>query len=176
MIVNSPDDPDPIVWELGETCRFEGLLEVPVTISPTPASWLTLILVEPSPPRGTMILSTVSAHTAGAGVGVGTALGVGAGVADGVGVACGVGVGTGRMSPISGIGSGVGSGFAVLSGVATGLGVGVGVAVSATGDGVGVGPEARSPTLRATFGTSSSNTALLIVTSPEPVTSIETVS
>ena len=124
--------------ELGETCRFEGLLEVPVTVSSTPALWLTLILVEPSLPRITAILSTVSVQTDGTGVGV--ACGVGVGVADGVGEACGVGVGSTGMSPISGVGSGVGSGFAVLSGVATGLGVGVGVAVSVTGVGVGVGP------------------------------------
>ena len=69
------------------------------------------------------------------------------------------------------------SGFNVGSTVGIGIGssgVGVGVATM-DGVGTGVAPEARSPTLRFTFGTESSNTLLSIVMSPEPVTSIETV-
>ena len=133
-----------------------------------------MILVDPSPPIITSVLSTESEQTVGTELGVGEAAGVGVGVADGVGEVLGVGVGRGMVSPRSGVGSGVGSGFAVLSGVGTETGVGVGVGI--TEPGVGVGVDARLATLRLTFGTLSSNTALLIVMSPEPVTSIETVS
>src|SRR6185503_8263797 len=107
------------------------------------------------------------------GVGVGVALGVGVAVGVGVGVDAGVGVGVPVTVPGSGVG--VGDGLVVTSGVAVASGVGVGVDVDGMGVGVGVAPDARSPILRFTSGTSSSKTALSIVTSPEPVTSTETV-
>jgi len=168
--------PAATVCEPGVIWRSDDLLEVPVMVRLVEALWLTLIVVVESLPKSTVSLSTVSEQTAGVGVGVGVAVGVGVGVEVGVGVgvavALGVGVVAGSDPLRSGVG--IGSGLTLMSGVTAEAGVGVAVAET-PGVGVGVAPEARSPTLRLTLGTESSKTLLSTVTSPEPVTSIETV-
>ena len=135
-----------------------------------------MIVALPSRDRITAIGSVLIVQTVGVGVGVGVAVGVGVGVAVGVGVGVGVdegvGVGTEITPPESGVGIGVG--LILISGVANGPGVGVAVAIT-TGVGVEVALEVRSETFRLTLGTESSKTLLSTVTSPEPVTSTETV-
>ena len=136
--------------------------------------WLTLIVPVPSRLRPNVEGVVVIVQTSGAGVGVGVACGVGFGLGVGVGVAVGVGVGLGE-GPLPGDGDGDGFGLTSTGSVPPVVsGVGAGVVVS--GVGTGVAPAVKSPTLSVTFGTSSSNTLLSMVMSPDPVMSIETAS
>jgi len=155
------------------------LLEVPEIETALVELCVTTTVVEPSSTNDSVLGdATMLQVTAGEGLGVGA--GVGAGV--GVGVAVGVGVGVGVAVGV-GVGSGVdvgdpfGVGVAVgspgdVSGDVLGSTEGSGSGVEA-GVGVAVAPVARSETFRLILGTASSNTALSIVTSPEPVTSTE---
>ena len=106
-------------------------------------------------------------------VGLGLGLGVGLGV--GVGVAVGVAEGSevGGVVPVLPVES-TGVGVPLVAGVVS-VGFVLGT-IDELGVGTGVAPAARSPTVSVTFGTSSSNTALLTVTSPDPVMSTEAVS
>ena len=123
------------------------------------AVWLTLIVVVLFTLMITatwsvlMVQGTVGVGvTAGVAWGVGVDCGVGVGVA--VGVDAGVGVADGKPSPTSRVGVGVG----VESLTSTGSGVGVADELEPD-DGVEpLVPADRSPTLRLTFGTESSNT------------------
>jgi hypothetical protein len=155
----------PTVWvPPGETCRADGLLEVPVIETLVLAVWLTLIVVDVFAPMITAILSVLIVQGT---VGVGVAFGVDCGVGGGVGVGAGVGVG---VAVADGVGVATGNPPRSM----TGVGVGV-EAVTSTGIGVGVADEVepevdpdvvpepvepadKSPTLRLTAGTESSNT------------------
>ena len=158
----------------GVTWSSEGLLELPVIERLVVELCLTVTVAVPSIRRANDERSVEMVQTAGAGVAFGVAAGLAAGVAAGLaagvalGLAAGVGISIGRVP--STLGVGVSIGVPPRSGVALASGVGVAMA---DGVGSGVAPEARSPTFRSTFGTESSKTALSMVTSPEPVTSIE---
>ena len=139
------------------------MLEIPIIETLVFALWLTLIVVVPFAFMITAILSVLMVQgTVGVGVAAGGAVGVGwgVGVDVGVGVAVGVGVGvaTGKPSPTSRTGVGVGT-WSVTSG-RMGVAVGDGVGSELEGDVVPapVVPADRSPTLRLTVGTESSNT------------------
>ena len=153
------------------------MLEVAVIGRLTEALWLTLIVPELWKLRVSVALSVFRVHT----VGICSTDGLGDGDGDGLGSDLGfdgilgfaatsgnVGVST-TSGKVSGSGSTVTGGVTGVSSVIVGV-VGVVVVV------VGVPFAARSATLRVTSGTLSSNTMLLMVISPEPVTSIETIS
>ena len=136
-----------------------------------------MIVPEPSNLRLSSAISAFTVHTAGGccddGLGDGDGVGVGSELGDVPGfvpVPGSVVVSTGSGC-VSGCGS---AGGVVVPGVVPPgvVVVVVGVVVVV----VGVPFDARSPTLRVTSTTSSSKTALLIVMSPEPVTSMDTVS
>lgn len=139
-----------------------------------------MIVPEPRRFRLSIATSAFTVHTVGGCCGVGIGDGVGVGVGSGSVVGFGfVSVPGSGLVTSTGSGCVSGSGSTVTGGVVGPGVVSPGVVVVVVGVVVvvvGVPFAARSPTLRVTLGTSSSKTALLMVMSPEPVTSIETVS
>ena len=146
----------------------------------TEASWLTLIVDDPWRLRDSVALSTFRVHTEGIwsldGLGDGDGDGVGVGVGVGVGSVVGFGSVVGLGSEPVSTGSGCVPGSVVTGGVVVTGSPGVVVVIGVVVVVVVVPFDARSATLRVTLGTSSSKTALLMVISPAPVTSIETIS
>src|SRR6185503_12725880 len=168
----------------GVTWISEALLELALIERLVEELWPTLIVAVPSRLRANDGRFVVIVQTAGVGVGVAVGLGVGVGVGVVV-VPPGFVVGSvvGLVPPVPVVGLVVGFVPVPVPVPSTGSVVPVppvvsigGVVDVVSGVGTEVAPAERSSTWRSTFGTSSSNTALSTVMSPEPVTSMETLS
>lgn len=163
----------------GETCRSDDLLESPEIEMVLFEVWLTLIVVVDSVLMITALGSVVMVQNklgVGDGLGDGDGEGLGDGDGDGDGDGLGLGLECGSSDPNKPSSSGVGDATTLAAGDALGDAAASAGLEPEIGVGTGVAPAARLPTCKLTFGTASSNTRLLIVMSPEPVTSTETVS